>query len=559
MELLQYIRLFRRWFWLILLAAFVGAGLSFIVRVNQPPAYRAEAKVIVGSALDSPNPNSTEIRTGIDLAITYAQIVRTFDILGAVIETLNLETSPERLNNMIDTSIISGTSLLEISVTNTDRILAAEIANEIVSQLIQQSPSNLTVDQQANIALLQGEIDAQTEELTTLRADLREVNQQIADGDNTEPELAELNSTRTTLTNQINDASANIAQNLNTIASLTQRTNSVEIIESARIPTEPIGSSLVSNVILGALVSASLAFGAVLVYEYLNDKIRSTDEVIRSLNLPVLGVISTFGKKDMTHRQMLLINLQNFSKTSEEFRTLRTNILYSNSDNDRSLIISSASPQEGKSVTASNLAISMALSGLRVLLIDADLRRPKVHEAFGLQNNRGLANLLTGPYPEEVVLPDADTAPVLNRKKMNKVSNKDGWLDFVQTTLVSNLMVMTSGFLPNNPAELLGSTLMQRWEQVIRESSAIDMIIFDSPPALAVSDSTVLAASLNAKVVLIVQANYTRRGAAIKAKERFDNVNAEIVGTVLNNADLRDENYYGYNYSYYYGPRDTSQ
>lgn len=556
MELIQYIRLFRRWLWLILLAMFVGGGVSFIVSVNQPPSYRAEATVIVGSALESPNPNSTEIRTGIDLAVTYAEIVRTFDILEAVIQILELPFSPERLNSMISTRIVPGTSLLEVSVTNTDRILAAEIANEIVTQLILQSPSNLTSDQRANIDLLQAEIDAQTEELAVLRTALREVNQQISEGNLTQQQIEELNETRTTLTNQINDASSNIAQNLNTIASLTQRTNSVEIIEAARIPTELVDASLLSTVILGALVASSLAFGGVLLYEYMNDALRTADDVVRAINLPVLGVVSRFGNKDMSYRDRLLINLQSFSQTSEEYRTLRTNILYSTPKDERSFVISSASPREGKSVTAANLAASMALAGLRVLLIDADLRRPMLHETFGLPNNIGLSNLLTGRFPEDHVSPTEDTAPIVpfgQQDQSEHQGNEDGWMKVVQKTLTPNLRVITSGFIPNNPSELLGSVEMKNWMQEFQKSPHIDVIIFDTPPALAVSDSTILAASLQTKVVLIIQSNRTRHGVAIKAKERFENVSADIVGAVLNNANLREEDYYGYDYGYYYG------
>lgn len=558
MELAQYIRLFRRWFWLILLATFVGAGISFIVRVNQPPTYRAQAKVIVGSALESPNPNTSEIRTGIDLAVTYAEIVRTFDILDTVVQVLDLNITAERLNDMIDTSIISGTSLLEISVTSTDRILAAEVANEIVTQLIVQSPSNLTLDQQANIDLLQGEIDSQTEELTILRADLRQINQQLSDSTISEEQEQQLNANRITITNQINDASANIAQNLNTIASLTQRTNSVEIIEAARIPTTPIGTSMISNVILGGLVSASLAFGGVLVYEYLNDTLRSADELTRALNLPVLGVVTAFGKKDMAYNDMLLINLHNFSQASEEYSTLRTNILYSSAKGDRTFVISSASPQEGKSVTSSNLAVSMALSGLNVLLIDADLRRPKIHEVFGLDNQIGLTNLLTGRFPQTQSFPIDETQPIATKKNATEFIEENNWQQVVKPTIVSNLSVITSGFIPTNPSELLGSAVMRHWMQEFRNASDIDVIIFDTPPALAVSDSTILAASLNTKVILVIQASTTRRGVAAKAKERFENVNADIIGAVLNNADLREEDYYGYNYSYYYSSQTNT-
>lgn len=559
MDLVQYIRLLGRWLWLILLAAFIGAGFSFIVQVNQAPVYRAYAKVIVGSALDSPNPNYIEIRTGIDLAVTYAEILRTYDILDAVVQILDLPFPAERLDRMIDTSIINGTSLLEVSVTHTDRILAAEIANELVAQLILQSPSNLTLDQQANIDLLQGEINAQTEILTLLRDDLRAVNQPGQDDVSLEDSQV-LSNERITLTNQINDASANIAQNLNTIASLTQRTNSVEIIEAARIPTQALGSSILTNVILGSLILASFTFGAVLIYEHLNDKLRNADEITQALNLPVLGVIANFGKKDASYSDRLITNLQNFSQISEAYRTLRTNILYSVSKKEYSFVISSATPEEGKSITASNLAISMALSGLRVLLIDADLRRSKIHEIFGLPNQLGLANLLSPINLASEVTRKSNAATVSKGKKDgNIVIDKNLWVHFTQKTTIPNLLIITSGFTPTNPSELLGSSLMKRWMKEFRESRHIDVVIFDTPPVLAVSDSTILAASLNTMVIQVVNAKRTRRGVAQKAKAQFENVNANIIGTVLNNANLREEVHYDRNYAYYYSNSDTEE
>lgn len=557
MALTQYIRLFRRWLWLILLGTFVGAGLSFIVRVNQLPTYQAEAIVIVGSALESPNPNSTEIDTGIDLAVTYAQIARTYNILDAVIQNLGMSQTVEDLNDNIGTSIASGTPLLHITVNNTDRILAAEIANEIVAQLILQSPSGYTDAQQTTIDLLQTEIEAQTVELTTLRGELREINDLLSNQNNlTEDAITEQQTQRTLLTNQINDASSNIAQNLNTIASLSQQTNSVEIIETARIPIDPIGAPLIIHVLLGAFIASSLVVGGVLVYEYLNDTLRSADEVSRKMNLPVLGVISRYGKKNTSYRNRILTNLQSFSHTSEEYRTLRTNLLYSVQEKSRVFLVSSASPEEGKSLTASNLAISAALSGLKVLLIDADLRRPKLHEAFNFDNDIGLSNLLTLQISDVNLSHDDETAKLNESREPRRIVNRHSWMHVVKKTAIPNLSVITSGFIPANPSELLGSTIMKRWMEEFTSASFVDVIIFDTPPALAVADSALLAASLDAKVLLVVRANQTRRGLALTAKERFDNVGAEVVGVVLNYANLREEDYYGFNQAYYYAPQN---
>jgi capsular exopolysaccharide synthesis family protein len=547
MELLQYFRIVRRWLWLILLVAFVGGSLSFISRATQAPIYRTQVTIAIGNFLDAPNPNYSEIRTGMDLAQTYAQLVRTYDVLNGVRETLQLPFGVDMLNSLISTEIIGGTSLLQISVAYTDPVLTADITNEIATQLILRSPTNLTPDQQAQVEILRDEIDVQRIELASLRDQLSGIDLSL-ETENLDVEARQfLLEQRNTLVDQINLASSNIAQFTNTIATFQQRTNSIEIVESARIPTAPIGSSLINTVILGALVGAALAFGAVLAYEYINDTLRSADEATQALNLPVLGVISRFGKKTDDYNARMIVNLPGSSQTSEEYRTLRTNLLYTTEKKKRVVIVSSASPQEGKSVTASNLAGSMALSGLRVLLIDADLRRPKVHEVFGLTNNIGLSNLLTRKVGDDKL--DSNPKDVT---QIGAILDENTWQRVIQKSNIPNLYIIPSGFTPNNPSELLGSMLMKRWMEEFRNSPHLDVIIFDSPPVLAVSDSAVLAASLEARVLLVIQAGQTRRNVAIKAKERFNQVNVDIVGLVLNNADLRDEDYYGYNYGYYY-------
>lgn len=549
MEISQYFRILRRWLWLILLAAFVSGSISFLTQITQPAQYRTQTTIAIGNYLESPNPNSQEIRTGIDLAQTYAQLVRTFDVLNGVVETLDLPFGTSRLSSMIDTRILPGTSLLQISTTHTDPVLVADMTNEVARQLILQSPTNLTPAQQEQVDLLNEQVNTQTSELGELRTQLREVDANLL-LDISDDARSLLVDQRNVLINQINEASANLAQFANTIASFQQRSNSVEIVESARIPTSPIGSSLLMRVMLGVLGGAALAFGGVMLYEYLNDTLHNADEVTRALNLPVLGVISKFGKKSDGYNDRLITNQGAFSKPAEEYRTLRANILYTSGKRKRVFVVSSSSPQEGKSVTAANVAVSMALSGSRVLLVDADMRRPRVHDSFKLDNKLGLSNLLTRRINVDANQSlDSDTQ---QQQRMDELLTADTWKRVIQPSPIPNLMVITSGHLPPNPSELLGSVLMQRWIDEFINAPNVDVVIFDTPPVLALSDSAVLAAAINAGVLLVVQAGQTRRAVVTKAKERFENVGVDILGVVLNSVNMRDEDYYGYGYGYYY-------
>ncbi|MFW5771677.1 MAG: polysaccharide biosynthesis tyrosine autokinase [Phototrophicaceae bacterium] len=547
MELIQYIRLFRRWAWLLLLAAFIGGSISFITRSSATPEYRSEVKVAIGSFLQSPNPDSGEIRLGQDLAQTYAEIVRTHDLLQSTIDALNLPLSPGGLRSTITTRIVPNTSLLVIAVTYTDPVLAADIANELARQLILESPTNLTTEQQAQIDIANDQIEAIRTELDGLRLQLSAINEQISDTGDAET-IDRLSEQRNTLIDQINQSSANIASFSSSIASLQQRRNSLEIVEQARVSGAVVGTSTLNATLLGAMVGLALAGGGVLLIEYLNDTFRTADEVVQTLQTPVIGVISRHGKKkDSYHKKLITSDL--FSRIPEEYRTLRTNLLFAGGTNSkRPYIITSASPEEGKTVTAANLAISMALADMRVLLIDADMRRPKLQQVFGLSNELGLSTLLTNP-PQAQNGSSAHTDFELNTQS---------WMQCIQDSGVPNLQVITSGFMPKNPAEMLGSTYMTRWVDIFHRALQPDVIIFDTPPCLVVSDSMVLAGAVDAQVVMVVEATKTRRNAAARAKERFTNINMEIVGIVLNGTNMRDEDYYGY-YTYYYQSSESKK
>src|SRR5690606_3830996 len=216
MEFAQYIRLFRKWLWLIVVAAFVGGGLSFVINSGRPSVYRANSIISIGRFMESRNPDQSDIRVGMDLAQTYAQIVRTTTVLESTIEALDLPLDVKRLGEMIQTEILNGTSLLVINVTYTDAILAADIANNLAEQLIQQSPSNLTREQQAQIDFASEQIAALTTQIEQARLELNVIGRQIEDA-RTDEERNRLIAQRNALVTQINEASATVAQFTDTI------------------------------------------------------------------------------------------------------------------------------------------------------------------------------------------------------------------------------------------------------------------------------------------------------------------------------------------------------
>ncbi|EZP75274.1 tyrosine-protein kinase [Parageobacillus genomosp. 1] len=207
------------------------------------------------------------------------------------------------------------------------------------------------------------------------------------------------------------------------------------------------------------------------------------------------------------------------SPISEQYRTIRTNIQFSFIDEKmRSLMVTSSSPSEGKSTTAANLAIVFAQQGKKVLLIDADLRKPTMHYTFRLNNYTGLTSVLT---------------------------HSSSLLSACQETNVENLYVLTSGPIPPNPAELLSSKMMDNCLQQLHES--FDLIIFDTPPVLAVTDAQILANKCDG-TILVVASGKTEIGAAVKAKELLAAANAKLLGVVLNQRKQREGHHYYYEY-----------
>ncbi|PGZ80231.1 capsular biosynthesis protein [Priestia megaterium] len=223
--------------------------------------------------------------------------------------------------------------------------------------------------------------------------------------------------------------------------------------------------------------------------------------------------------KLLTLKRRLLAHNSPKDPVAEQYRTIRTNIQFSGADQDiKSLILTSSGTAEGKSTTASNLAAVYAQQGLKVLLIDADLRKPTVHYTFRLENHAGLTNVLT----RQSTLGQA-----------------------VQETEVRDLYVLTSGPIPPNPSELLASHQM---EELLKEMKhQFDMVIFDTPPILAVADAQILANQVDASI-LVVSSGKTEKEAALKAKELLVHAKSKLLGAVLNNRKADSGNYY-----YYYG------
>jgi len=239
------------------------------------------------------------------------------------------------------------------------------------------------------------------------------------------------------------------------------------------------------------------------------------------LQAPLSRHTLTFDEDRIDPNLVTLNNPESYE--AEQFKILRSNILYPVAgEPPRSILVTSTAPGEGKSLTASNLAIAMALDGRQVILVDTDLRRPTLHQKFGLDQKPGLTNVLVGHTPLEEAL---------------------------QKTHIPGLRMLACGPIPPNPAELLNSRAMRKMVEGLREQA--DIVIYDSPPCLATADAQVLSSEVDG-VLYVIQLGQTRKSAVRHASEMLMQARARVIGLVFNKVDIesRRHDYYGY-YSYY--------
>lgn len=301
---------------------------------------------------------------------------------------------------------------------------------------------------------------------------------------------------------------------------------SIRVVETAVLPDEPVSPRPVRNLAFAGFLGLMLGVGLAFVREYTDRRIRSDEDLDRLLGTPVLSRIPQVPEAGdaFPRPRGLIVARDGRSRAAEAYRTLRTNVRYARAgEGARELAITSPGPRDGKSITASNLAVAFAQQGRRTLLVDADLRKSVQHEAFELAPTPGLSDWL---------VEGGELAPI------------------VRLTEVENLSVVPAGTSVPNPAELLGSDRMETFLERVREQ--FDALVVDTPPALLVTDSSVLAPRLEG-VIVVVRADQTNREAAVDALEQLRRVDCEVLGVVMNDTDAEGRYAYGYEYSDYYG------
>jgi capsular exopolysaccharide synthesis family protein len=308
------------------------------------------------------------------------------------------------------------------------------------------------------------------------------------------------------------------------------RANNVQLMDAAEVPKIPYVPNRQRDLLFSFVLALALGVGLAFVVEYLDDTVKTPDEVTQRLNVPLLGLVPAVRGDRMPFLTDTVPH-----DFGEAFRSLRTSLVFTSTGQATRVVgVTSTQPLEGKTTTACNLAMVLAYGGARVLLIDADMRRPGLHRTMGMANTIGLSHVLTGQARlREAVQPSAE----------------------------SNLLVITAGHPPPNPSELLGSERMQQLLAHLAHSP-FDWVIIDTPPVLAVTDAVLIAPRTNG-YVFVIGAEMTRAAHAERAIDLLQASQRPIVGAVLNRVDF-DRNkyyysrYYGYQYKSYYGQTAAS-
>ena len=513
MNLRGQMSLLRQWAWLLVLCA-VGAGaLAYAVSQSQPKVYEAHATVVVGPSLTASSPDYSQLLASQLLAQTFAQIATTRPLLERVLGIEHSTISVDEIQKRVLAEAPNDSTLISIIAQGSDPKMAAQLANDVAAQLVgvsrpfqaRQKAAQEFIDQQ--VTATQEEITSLTDEIARLVAlpsgDVGNA-QRLDDLDN---RLASLQAAYAALLSFSTDSAPNV----------------LTVIEPATAPETSSGPRVLVDTALAAAAGLLIAIGFVFAREQLDDTVRWVRDVEISTGAPLLGVVPELQRGSERARRLPMVDDPQ-SAAAEAFRSLRTNLEFArNGAPLRRLLVTSSLPGEGKTTTATNLAVAFAQAGRATVLVDADLRQPGVDQIFGVDNAQGLSTQLA--------------------------SNTGDLTDRLQMTAIDNLRVLTAGPRPLNPAELL---LSQRMQALLHELDDIaELVILDSPAVGGPTDAAILSASVTG-TLLVVQSGRTSRSMLRRARETLRLADAVLLGVTVSRATTRsfkeesDDEYFGH-------------
>jgi succinoglycan biosynthesis transport protein ExoP len=515
MDINAYLKPLIKWWRLLLVAtsiAVIGGSLSVFL---QPEVYVSRTTLMIGRTILDPNPESGQIFIASQLASIYADMANREPIQVATMEALGITWLPG-----YQARVVPNTQLIEISVTDTNPQRAQIIANELANQLILKSPSTgetETGDRQEFLKQQLSNLQVQIEEAETKVEEL----QKSLVGLNSASQIANTE-------NEINELSQKLVSLRQSYADFLAQTqggalNILSVVEPANLPSRSVGTNKILIIALAATVGFSLAAGAAYLIEYIDRTIKTTTDVERVLHYPVIGYLSEIPENG--NNATYVLDNPNTS-LAESVRLLKSNLDFFGLDSPaKTILITSPSQGHGKTTISVNLALSMSQGDQKVVLVDADLRRPAVHLALKISVKPGLSEIIRGDKTPQSAI---------------RIWKKD------------KLEVITAGTRLPNVTEISGS---KRIGSILADLKEIfEVIIVDGPP-LVISDAYNLASRVDG-VVLVMVPGQTREEQARVMKDQLDRAGAKVIGVVFNKMSLANASSQGdYQYLSLYSPK----
>lgn len=563
----DYLQILRRRWLLMAAIALTVVVTALLTSLRMTPVYQAAGRLEVQPVFAASLADGGSIEGAANPAVSMAtqvELIRSEGVLGRAAEELGLPTSAG-LEEGIEVEQVQDTQILEIRAEHPDPGVARDRANAVAKAYIEfrrdraietvvaasedigrrikevkaaiAEQDRILADQDGAGAGLQAEKAKLEAEVASLQA--KAASHQPSPAPPNRSVLAQIEKTRlriSELERQIADLASGgggpkaerdtLVARLGALEAQRQwlpdaaalRRGGGSVIGPAEAPAEPIRPNLPRNLLFAAAAGLALAAGMAFLAEQLDDRLRSHEEVERRVGAPILGRVP-FVRHWQAAGGSVAALTESASGGAEAYRTLRTNLRFLSQERPiRTLLVTSAVAEEGKTTTAANLAVVFAQGGTRTILAAADLRRPGVHRLFGLNGSGGLLDALEG-------------SPLARA---------------LRTTGVPNLELLADGASPPNPTEILASPRFDRLVGSLCESA--DLVVFDSPPVLGMADASVLASRVDG-VLLVVNGREVTRRALVQAAEQIRRAGGRILGLVMNAVETQD----GYYYGYYYG------
>lgn len=517
LQLRDYLRIVRRHKWLLLLTSALAAMGAVGIAMRETRLYQGDARVLLQrEAVESLfNPSTGQQNDPRRALQTELEVLQGQTVQALVREKIGVAPS-------VSASPVGDTDVISVRATSPDAAMAAKIANAYAEAYIEYRRTKAVQNLLAAANEIQNRLNSQTARTDDLQ---RQIS--AAEASQQEQRARDLRSERDTLLQQQGLFRQKLDQ-LQVETSLRQ--GGAQVVTPATRPNVPVSPKPVRSGVLGAIVGLIIGLGISFLREQLDDTVKAKEDLERAVpGLPVLGLIPVVeAVKERGKAPVISIGAP-ASSAAEAYRTLRTSIQFMGLDRPlKTLQVTSATAREGKTTTIVNLAVALARAGQRVVLVDCDLRQPRVHEDFVLDGDVGFTSVLLGS------------------------TSIDEALQFVADE--DRLAILTSGRTPPNPSELLSG---RRAAEVFNALEALaDIVLIDSPPVLPVTDAVVIAGRVDA-TLLVAMAGKTTRHALSRAREVLANIDAPVVGVVLNAISSEDSYGYGYRYGYYARAADT--